>query len=680
MSVKLSRQSKLYQQREYFYNMNTVPRVNPNSAFSTRSLRIFLPVFILFIACSSNRPPVQDPKPPANINYLEAINTRAEFDALKGAPLDDKYADDEAIKIIYDIRMKKIYFIQSKKYVFHFAFCSEVLHYNYDLGVFNTVNYVSSDTRQFLIGTIDYFSKSGLYVLEFSGLDLSNTADIRLLYEEVKTHTYFGNEMKLLMNSSHLISLKNTIQDLPLIYPDALFAGQTYQGVNEGVAYGYLKRFDDLQHQMDSVEKSDIILIDENPDQLPLCAGLITTKNQTPLSHINILVHNRGTPCMVLTDGWDNKLINSYLNQPVKLFVSTDSFSITACTDEEVRKYVAKAFHQSTSSAKSDITYKRITDISNISKHSSIFAGSKAANFGELNRLSLSSNTFDVPEGGFVIPFYYYFKHVHQQKIDSLINQLNINPEFQSDNELLSEHLKKIRKAIKEAPIDPVLLNEVENKIKKGSAGNRYRFRSSTNAEDIKGFNGAGLYDSKTGIPGDSIKSVEAAIKSVWASIFSYQAYKERVAFGIDQKTVYMGILVHRSFPDEIANGVAVTANLYRSYFPGFTVNVQKGEISVVSPDEGIVCDQFVVFYKGDIDGSEDTTILTDYITMSNQNKGEPVLNDFQVGKLYQALLAIKNHFYYSNLTMASYYDFGLDVEFKFDANGELYIKQVRPY
>lgn len=680
MDFKLSGSSKSHKHTDYFYNMATHPRVKNAFPFSAAPVRWLITVFILFIACSSNKPPVKKPELPSNINYLDEIKTREEFDALKGAPLDDKYADDEAIKIIYDIRAKKLYFIQSEKYMFHYAFCSEVLHYGYDLGTFNTINYASGAGRQYLIGTLDYFSKAGLYVLEFSGLDISNSVDIRLLFDEVKKHTFFGNELKLLVNSSNLLMLKYTLQDLPLIYPDVLFGGQTYQGVSEGTAYGYLRRFDDLQHNMDSVEKTDILLIHENPDQLPLCAGIITTINQTPLSHINILVHNRGTPCMVLVNGWENAFIDSYLNQPVKLFVSVDSFSITPATDEEVRKYAAKAFHQSTSAPKSDITYKRITDIQYISKHSAIFAGSKAANFGELNRLASSSKQFNVPEGGFVIPFYYYFKHVHQKEIDSLIHVLQTNPQFQTDNELLSAQLKKIRKAIKDAPIDQSLLKEVENKIKSGNAGSRYRFRSSTNAEDIKGFNGAGLYDSKTGIPGDSLKSVESAIKAVWASIYSYQAYKERAAFGINQSTVYMGILVHRSFPDEIANGVAVTTNLYRSYFPGFTVNVQKGEISVVSPEAGIVCDQFVVFYKGDIDGSEDTTILTDYITMSNQNNGEPVLNDYQTGKLYQALLAIKNHYFYSNLTIASYYDFALDVEFKFDANGKLYIKQVRPY
>ena len=54
-----------------------------------------------------------------------------------------------------------------------------------------------------------------------------------------------------------------------------------------------------------------------------------------------------------------------------------------------------------------------------------------------------------------------------------------------------------------------------------------------------------------------------------------------------------MGSLVHRSFPDELANGVLITKNIYRSEYAGITVNVQKGENSVVKPEEGVSCDEF---------------------------------------------------------------------------------------
>ena len=52
-----------------------------------------------------------------------------------------------------------------------------------------------------------------------------------------------------------------------------------------------------------------------------------------------------------------------------------------------------------------------------------------------------------------------------------------------------------------------------------------------------------------------------------------------------------MAMLCHRSFPDEDANGVAITANIYDTsgLEPAFYVNVQEGEESVVFPEDGDV-------------------------------------------------------------------------------------------
>ena len=64
----------------------------------------------------------------------------------------------------------------------------------------------------------------------------------------------------------------------------------------------------------------------------------------------------------------------------------------------------------------------------------------------------------------------------------------------------------------------------------------------------------------------------------------------ERSYFGIDQKSVAMAILCHRSFPGESANGVVITKNLYRKNYRGFVVNAQKGDVSVVKPPIDVTC------------------------------------------------------------------------------------------
>jgi phosphoenolpyruvate synthase/pyruvate phosphate dikinase len=233
--------------------------------------------------------------------------------------------------------------------------------------------------------------------------------------------------------------------------------------------------------------------------------------------------------------------------------------------------------------------------------------------------------------------------------------------------------LRLIRKAIKDKPLDTYLLERV-NSLMRDSIP--YRFRSSSNAEDLPGFNGAGLYTSTRGVRNQDI---EKAIKKVWASVYSEEAYAERQQYHIDESTVSMAILIHEGFPDEEANGVAVTKNLYRPSYSGFTINVQYGETSVVQPDDRVICDQMILIPEQLFKGSG-SKVYAQYITRSNIKPG--VLNSDELYDLYFALEFIKTYFYNKAILknkFIPYEDFGLDIEFKFD-DGQLYIKQVRPY
>lgn len=127
----------------------------------------------------------------------------------------------------------------------------------------------------------------------------------------------------------------------------------------------------------------------------------------------------------------------------------------------------------------------------------------------------------------------------------------------------------------------------------------RLRFRSSTNAEDMDGFSpGAGLYTSKTGVIGDTSKPVDKAIKKVWASLWGYNAFQEREYFQMDQSMVAMGVLVHRSFPDEAVNGVAVTRNIYRpSKASGLLLMHSLAASVVASVGPGVTSERNLICY-----------------------------------------------------------------------------------
>ena len=209
------------------------------------------------------------------------------------------------------------------------------------------------------------------------------------------------------------------------------------------------------------------------------------------------------------------------------------------------------------------------------------------------------------------------------------------------------------------------------------------RFRSSTNCEDLGGFTGAGLYDSQSGDPNDPSRPVADAVRAVWASVWGFRAFEEREYRSISHGEVGMAVLVHRSFPDEAANGVAITANIFdpMGIEPGYYINAQAGDVSVVLPPEGVTSDQFIYHF----DMPRQPIVFIAHSSLVPE--GETVMSRAQTAELAEALEGIHGFFngVYGPNTPEHF--FGMDVEFKFntddpdpDAVPELVIKQARPY
>jgi|GEM_PF-3513114 len=111
-----------------------------------------------------------------------------------------------------------------------------------------------------------------------------------------------------------------------------------------------------------------------------------------------------------------------------------------------------------------------------------------------------------------------------------------------------------------------------------------------------------------------------------------------------------------------------------------FPINVQINEVPVVSPPDSVTCEQFIALAGSDINPLN-REIAADYITYSNINHSKPVLTHQQIKTLYLALDAVQQHYLYNvRRPYSGANNVALDMEFKFDKNGKLYIKQVRPY
>ncbi|MFK7953324.1 MAG: PEP/pyruvate-binding domain-containing protein, partial [Ekhidna sp.] len=402
-----------------------------------------------------------------------------------------------------------------------------------------------------------------------------------------------------------------------------------------------------------------------------------TSVFQTALSHINVLSNSRGTPNMALREAWTNQDFNDLEGQLIYLKVRGDHFEIRKAILSEAEAFWEEREPQKPIFLEKDLAYRLVTDIENISISDINKVGGKAANFGEL----VNVGGIPTPENAFAIPFYYYEQHMAAFGLNEYVDKMLSDPEFETNATYRNEQLDILRDSIKDAPINPALVDIVSDKIADFRDFPSFRFRSSTNAEDLEDFSGAGLYDSKSAKKDHETKTIETAIKKVWASLWSWRAFEERDYFKIDHQSCAMGILVHRSFPDEDANGVLVTKNLYNEN-PGFIINVQYKEESIVFPEPGTIHDQIMLFTWSVNPGEE---FMIEYLSFSNvpELNGERVMTDEEVLELGRYAKAIKERFYYdlNHNCNCTYTDFGVDIEFKVDSDvstRKIYVKQAR--
>src|ERR1044072_1775011 len=119
-------------------------------------------------------------------------------------------------------------------------------------------------------------------------------------------------------------------------------------------------------------------------------------------------------------------------------------------------------------------------------------------------------------------------------------------------------YLTKLRDQIQHASFDSKLRAEIVRRWQSELGGRGVFARSSTNSEDLPNFNGAGIYTSMPNLKsGDQL--IEG-IKTVWASVWNFEAYEARERAGIDHAKVFMAVLIQEGINSE-SSGVMITAD-----------------------------------------------------------------------------------------------------------------------
>ena len=591
-----------------------------------------------------------------------AVPDRETFEALSVG----SYADTMKFVLLgMDTDRPGVYFMNTKEHRWHSRFMDAVgLDQGWDEQIRGQVTYdpelVAPDGRPGF-----YFFSFDKYYAQypFSFFDRANTllaASMPVLDDNLTF--YLSNE-----------ALRDFRSDLPLyresrinlLFDEDIFPETSFLALNPGEGYGFLR----VMELDERPNPRDVVIYEELPNELPRVAGIISTVPQTPLSHVNLRAVQDDIPNAFIRGALDEPFIVSFLDRHVYYTVTEIGWDMRAATRAEVDTHYNSSRPAAEQMPQRNLSVTRITPLGEIGFGNWTAFGVKAANVAVLGTLGFPNGT--VPDG-FAVPFYFYDEFMRHNDLYTRIETMLADTDFQTDFATQEDELKKLRKAIKKAQVPEWMTAALTDMHGEFSNGTSLRYRSSTNNEDLPGFSGAGLYDSKTQHAEETAEDgIAKSLKQVYASLWNFRAFIERDFHRIDHMAAAMGVLVHPNYSDELANGVAVSFDPLYGRDGSYYVNTQVGEDLVTNPDAHSVPEEILL----NQDGDRYTVIAT-----SNQVlPGQLLMSDDQLDQLRRHLTVIHREFA-KLYGIGSGEQFAMEIEFKITSDNILAIKQARPW
>lgn len=604
-----------------------------------------------------------------------------------------------AVKFIVDVvQDRAVHFLSSERWPLHYTFIREVIEGNAPLDRcdseenalfyegwrrFSQEEYFVTTGRHYFLGTLVHHGATGHHTTEHAQGDEILASDIRDSFFTVTGRVLDPTEWAFRPQDAAQTEKALTINgQLPILPTNAPFADLTYQPLTHGVGYGVLTFVPAEDLHTTPLGSQVLLVTDDVPNDIPLVGGLITEAFQTPLAHVNVLSQSRGTPNMALRDALKDPRITEYLGELVRLEVSGDGFSIEPADPDEAAAFW-EGFTPSgpKQSPRLETSVTELVDLLDASLEFLPIIGAKAAQMAELYRVEplnvgacAEVIPFRVPEGAFAVPVAHFLQHYEESGAKAFLEEERERNNFATDPLHRAEILERVQTLMLDHPVEPVLLLTIIDQVQRRFQSRRVRFRSSSNAEDLPGFNGAGLYTSISAEIGDPDRTVEDALRTVWASLFTARAYDEREISRVNHDLVAMGVLVHEAFLQEAANGVGVSRNLSDPNRGDiYYVNVQTGEASVTNPAPGVTTEAFTYRWT-----RPPTKTL---LSVSNLTFGNPVMTEAEELEVGCALAAVHQHF--EPLIDPDNEDpwFAMEIEFKLEyPTRNLLLKQARPH
>lgn len=620
---------------------------------------------LVLAACSTKKPdpvPVVDAAAPVVVD----AGPTAEADAGRAWPVwtakiinDEEFqhystevGNERYLKLVVDIKSNATYYADADLYPMHkdFIFAEILKTERTPAAVHEFDRNYGKDKPEFLMLYLVHHLKQDVWSLAFWEGDKATAAHVRLAFERMRATFYLADKVKFRPCSNDQEAVAKELKgEFPVITNSELYKALSYQLFHAGVAVGKL-RIVRGDPEKAVFAPNEIVILPEPLTDITPVAGIISESHSTPLSHVNLRAA-----------AWD--IPNSGLNGATKSFAALEGKVVryeAGAINADVREATADEIADAAKAHKTRTTVQvpkanlNVTALATLAELRATDAsayGQKTANLGEIVNAKLTG--FEVP-AGFGVPIGYYAKHLEVNGINAHIDAALADPEFKKSAAVRAKALEKIRLEIQRAPLDPAFVTALGNAFGNlvGDAGDTGVFvRSSTNAEDLDGFSGAGLYDTVPNVHG--VDAVGTAIEKVWASVWNLAAYEERELYKVDQKQVYGAVLVQIGIAATAA-GVIVTAHPTDPNDKNtIQINAKSGlGMRVVDGKKLPEIILYNAFNRGlrIVSRSDEDTMLVfspdgGVRDVPNPKKSEPILTNARVAKLADAALKLKNVF-----------------------------------
>jgi hypothetical protein len=520
------------------------------------------------------------------------------------------------VKIVVERASERVHFLNDSKYGFHADYIAERImkvpraQVRAHIDAFNKSVYISPD-RSYYLGILSLHKKphadlAAFFAFETVEVDTMDTTMLLNFFKIVAANVdaslpiYFkpANHVQ-----EEIVRSIDPVQ-LPRMYNHELYGSADFVPLHNGVCRGRIRLLDEASYSREAagIKWYDIVVMDRVPDSIPRISGIINAQHTTPLSHTNILASGWQIPNAVQI-GIKEQIKANHLNgEWVEYAVTTEATEVkltklsTPVAPLDKPRWSVQQIHLETPGLETS----KILPLNDLRMTDRYRYGTKAANLGELkhvlthgssrligfyriprpprsNLLSYLAQRLKAPEGsnlgekawefirdrlevprGIALPFALQREFLESSpKIQQAIGKLKMALELNAKE--IDAICLLLQTLIRNSRMTDKLRDYIDSQIAEHLGGvSSFVVRSSSNAEDLKDFSAAGIYESINHVT--TAEKIFESIKEVWASLVSPRSVRLRHDVGISLDDCYMGVIIQEEVEADFG-GVLVTTN-----------------------------------------------------------------------------------------------------------------------